>query len=162
MKHLLTFILSFLISFQLFATHIIGGNFQVTQTGANTFLVTLTVFRDCNTGNQGFVSAPTVYVKDNVTNASITTLTGWGTATITTPTIGDACFDPTLFGICVEKNVFTKTVTLSNNSNGYYLSYETCCRNGLTSNLDVGSLPLMCSNEAYVCQCFLRNRTGKQ
>ena len=138
MKNLLTLFLSLFISLSTFATHIIGGDFQVTQTGANTFFVTLTVFRDCNPGNSTSVSISGCEVRDNVTNALVTSLSSWTGPVTNNPPIGDLCFDPTQFGICVEKRIFTKTVTLSDNPNGYYIAWDICCRNGTVANLDVG------------------------
>ena len=127
------------LSLSSFATHIIGGDFQVTQTGANTFFVTLTVFRDCNPGNASSVTIGSVDVRDNVTNNIVQTLFNWTGPVTNNPPIGDNCFDPTVWGICVEKRIFTKTFTLSNNPNGYYLAWDICCRNGTVANLDVGS-----------------------
>ena len=138
MRHVIVFLSFLIITSSIRATHIIGGDFQVTQTGANTFFITLTAFRDCNPGNASSISVFGCEVRDNVTNALVQTLSGWSAPAISNPPIGDLCFDPTQFGICVEKFIFTKTITLSNNPNGYYLAWDVCCRNGSVVNLDVG------------------------
>lgn len=122
-----------------FATHVIGGNMDVCQTGPNTFEITMRIYRDCGPNNAS-LSAPTgVEIRDNVTNGLNQTISMSGSqvGSATVITLGDSCYQPT--GICVEEYVYTKTVTLANNPNGYYISWDICCRNGLITNANVGS-----------------------
>ena len=121
-----------------FATHIIGGNFDVCQVGPNSFEVTLRVYRDCNPGNSTSVFPSSINVYDNVTNANVSnfSLSSSQVGTQTPIILGDSCYSPT--GVCVEEYIFQSTITLADNPNGYYLTWGTCCRNGLTTNADVG------------------------
>jgi gliding motility-associated-like protein len=121
------------------ATHVVGGNFEVCQIGPNDFSVTLRVYRDCNPGNSPSISPSGIEVRDNVTNALITSLnfTGSQVGTSTIINLGDSCYSPT--GICVEERIFNQTVNLADNPNGYYIAWDICCRNGLISNADVGT-----------------------
>ncbi len=132
-----TFLLVFFIlsSMPIFATHFVGGDFQVCQTGPNTFEVTLRVYRDCLPGNSTVISPTSVYIRDNVTNAQVGSSFSMGTVVSQTIlTLGDSCYTPT--GICVEEYVFVKTITLADNPNGYYLEWDDCCRNALIDNLN--------------------------
>lgn len=117
-----------------FATHFVGGDFQICQTGPNTFEVTLRVYRDCLPGNSTTISPSSVIIRDNATDAQISTISMVNDlVSQTVLTLGDSCYTPT--GICVEEYVFVKTITLGNNPNGYYLEWDDCCRNGLIDNL---------------------------
>ena len=119
----------------IFATHFVGGDFQICQTGPNTFEVTLRVYRDCLPGNSTVISPTSVFIRDNVTNAQVGSSFSMGTAVSQTIlTLGDSCYTPT--GICVEEYVFVKTITLADNPNGYYLEWDDCCRNALIDNLN--------------------------
>lgn len=135
MKNTLLLVFFILSSMPIFATHFVGGDFQICQTGPNTFEVTLRVYRDCLPGNSTVISPTSVFIRDNVTNAQVGSSFSMGTAVSQTIlTLGDSCYTPT--GICVEEYVFVKTITLADNPNGYYLEWDDCCRNALIDNLN--------------------------
>jgi gliding motility-associated-like protein len=135
MKNTLLSALFVLCSMPIFATHFVGGDFQICQTGPNTFEVTLRVYRDCLPGNSTTISPTSVFIRDNVTNAQVGSSFSMGTVVSQTVlTLGDSCYTPT--GICVEEYVFVKTITLADNPNGYYLEWDDCCRNDLIDNLN--------------------------
>jgi len=135
MKNILLSVLFVLCSMPIFATHFVGGDFQICQTGPNTFEVTLRVYRDCLPGNSTSISPTSVFIRDNVTNAQVGSSFSMGNpVSQTVLTLGDSCYTPT--GICVEEYVFVKTITLADNPNGYYLEWDDCCRNALIDNLN--------------------------
>lgn len=119
------------------ASHVIGGNFQVNQTAPNTFQVELRVYRDCINGSPAATITPSgatpVRVYDKVTNLQVMTF-DMTNPTITPVTLGDECYTPT--GICVEEYYFITTVVLANNPNGYYFAWDICCRNMIIDNLN--------------------------
>lgn len=132
-KLILLFLSIFLTQTFAFSSHVIGGNFVVTQTGANSFFVEFRAYRDCINGSPGATIDPTsVRVYDNVTNTQVQTFS-MGTATITNLVLGDECYTPT--GVCVEEYYFSTTINLANNPNGYYLAWNICCRNMIIDNL---------------------------
>ena len=51
--------------------------------------------------------------------------------------LGDPCYTPNPSIVRIEQGVYSGlgSVSLPNFSMGYYLHYETCCRNGLIDNL---------------------------
>ena len=124
-------ILFFAFSFVSKATHIIGGNFQVTALGGNAFEVKLTIFKDCNPGTASLNSI-SVFIYDAVSYNQM------GQVRIPTPEgdtlqLGDQCYSPP--SLCVEEYTFVDTISLAGNSNGYILSAQTCCRNHIIDNI---------------------------
>ena len=117
-----------------FATHFVGGNFAVCQTGANTFDITLRVYRDCAPTNSTIISPSSICVFDAVTNAQITNFSMTSNQiNQQVLTLGDSCYSPS--GICVEEYVFQTTLFLNDNPNGYYMTWDDCCRNSIITNM---------------------------
>jgi len=53
--------------------------------------------------------------------------------TTTNPmSLGDQCYAPNL---CVEEGIFSDVVFIPDNPNGYYLSWQRCCRNSIIQNI---------------------------
>ena len=124
-------VFSFAISY---ATHFVGGNFAVCQTGANTFEVTLRVYRDCNPNNSTLISPTSICVFDAGTNAQVLTFSmNNNLISQQVLSLGDSCYTPT--GLCVEEYVFQTSILLNNNAAGYYMTWDDCCRNGIITNL---------------------------
>jgi len=132
MKKLLSACFIFLLSMQSFATHIVGGDITLRALGANNFEVTLRFYRDCLPGTAAFESPITLGVYDKITNAQISTFS-MPLVSQTVLALGDSCFTPT--GLCVEEGIFVTTINLANNPNGYYISWQRCCRNNIIQNI---------------------------
>ena len=114
--------------------HIAGGDFTYRRLTGNQFEITLKLFRDCadfvpfdntiligvfNKGTNALVGSYTVALKDS------------GGLTLT----GSSCLTPPQ-GVCMDKCTYVDTITLANNPSGYYISWERCCRNNATLNLN--------------------------
>jgi gliding motility-associated-like protein len=133
MKKILLIIFVLVVNTELFATHVVGGNFVITQTGPNTFNIVCRFYRDCGAGNAAMPTSLSVGVYDKVTNALVQNLT-MTNPVITNIALGDACYTPT--GICVQEGLFTLTnVNIPNNPNGYYLQTQVYARNGIILNI---------------------------
>lgn len=114
------------------ASHIMGGYISVQHQSGNSYTLKVVIWRDCI---NGLVSMPTnasIELRDNVTNALVTTYSV-PRVSLTNVALGDACYTPT--GLCVEEGIFISTITMSNNPNGYYLTWDDCCRNSIIDNL---------------------------
>ena len=48
--------------------------------------------------------------------------------------LGDSCFTPAL---CITQGIYDTVITFPNNTNGYYVSWQRCCRNGIIQNITV-------------------------
>src|SRR5690606_36087229 len=113
-------ILLFALSFSSKASHIIGGNFEVTQAGPNDSTITLLIFRDCRPQaiplNNLYIS-----VFDQNTNVPVASRlmpVGPGQKT----NLGDECNTPS--SLCVEQYTFEYNVTLPDNPNGYTIAAQ--------------------------------------
>jgi gliding motility-associated-like protein len=147
------------------ASHIVGGDLNVTWQSGNTFEVKLTLWRDCtgldfdniNThcvltnplpsveiATEKFMFQPftdTRYLNqefdiilgifDKVTNVKLDSLY-MRLKSKRFLTLGDTCYKPT--GLCIEEGIYTNSIVLNNNPNGYYISWQRCCRNNTIDN----------------------------
>ncbi len=120
------------------ATHIVGGELSYTFLGANNYRITLKLYRDCLNGQPNFgglgegeaILNVTDYNKDQIFQFIL----GVPVVSKVPASTNNPCMMwPT--GVCVEEGVYTKTVTLPPRTGGYFLTYETCCRNGSVLNL---------------------------
>jgi len=132
MKKLLLLGLLFVLHLQSFAVHIVGGDITMRSLGGNNFELTLRFFRDCTTAS-AFDASITLGIYDKVTNANFATFSTSLASSQIVP-LGDSCFTPT--GLCVEEGVYTAVFNLPNNPNGYYLSWQRCCRNNIIQNIN--------------------------
>ena len=125
-------ILLLLICFKLSATHIVGGDITLKSLGSNNYEVTLRFYRDCSPGTAAFDNPITLGVYDQVTNAEAFQ---FSLPLISTQilVLGDSCFTPV--GLCVEEGIYKDTINLANNPNGYYISWQRCCRNNIIQNI---------------------------
>lgn len=118
----------------LFAKHIVGGDFTYRRLPGpgNFFELSLKLFRDCNS-NVDLDNTILIGVFDKVTNLRIDTLTMSLINTSPLVVTGSSCLTPP--EVCVDRGLYIDTISLPNNPNGYYISWERCCRNALISNL---------------------------
>lgn len=120
--------------FSLFSSHLIGGKITYRYLGANKYEIKLTVYRDCS-DNVPFDNPAYVTIYNKLNNSLIYNK---GLALLSTSVIPanppNPCFVPPT-GICVEIGTYVDTVQLSNNANGYCVSYQRCCHNSSVLNL---------------------------
>lgn len=132
-KLLLPFIFFILFSVHSFATHIVGGDITVKWISGNTFEITLTFYRDCTPGNTGFDPTVQIGVFDKVTNfPTFNPQPILQVIDSTVVTLGDNCYNP---NICMKKCRYVRQIVIPNNPNGYYISWQRCCRNSVITNI---------------------------
>ena len=134
------------------ASHLRGGELTYRYLGANKYELTATFYRDCALGIALDVSYPfEVYDKASSVLAQTATMNQVSLQTLTGFIPG--CNYPA--GTCVELGIYKDTVTLTNTlaqgSQGYYVSYTTCCRNANIIN--------MVANGGMVWSCFIPPNT---
>ncbi len=116
------------------ASHIVGGEISIQYTGtANTFSVSVIFFRDC--GGAAFPGNITMNIYDLVTDVKSPSFPAGfvlNPGAVIPLTLGDGCYTPTL---CIEKRVYSATIVIPSNPNGYYLDYTLCCRNAAITNI---------------------------
>ncbi|MEM7105431.1 MAG: PKD domain-containing protein [Bacteroidota bacterium] len=135
--YILTLILGiiFFLPSQVNATHIVGGEITYNCLGNNQFRIIMSVYRDCFTGGAGFDNPArlTVYGGDNLVSPFNTYNVSPIIESIP-PDVSNPCLEPPP-NICVEEGSYAITLTLPYNPDGYYLSYERCCRNPTINNI---------------------------
>src|SRR4051812_16877879 len=121
MKKLGLSVLIVVLHFQSFATHIVGGDITLKYLNPNIFQVTLRFYRDCLSGTAAFDNPITLGVYDRSTNVEAFQF-NMPLVSSTVLALGDSCFTPT--GLCVEEGIYIDTISLADNPNGYYISWQ--------------------------------------
>lgn len=116
----------------LFASHMVGGGFRYTHVSNNSYLIELDYHKDCSANAVDYPPGALrigIYRKSNNTLVQSLDLNP-GPITVVN-FIVDSCVNSPV--TCVQKRVYSDTLFLNtaifNDSTGYYLSYEQCCRN---------------------------------
>lgn len=121
-----------------YATHIVGGGFNVSWLGGDNYQITLRVLRDCRSGQAPFNNSAWSGIFDRVTHNKATEvelpLIKISKLQFVTPQCGGSTNE------CTEEGLYQKVVSLSSfiftSNNGYYISWERCCRNNIISNIN--------------------------
>ncbi|KAA5548277.1 gliding motility-associated C-terminal domain-containing protein [Adhaeribacter rhizoryzae] len=137
MKKLLLFLLFFLWLLPGWATHIVGGEFQLRHIAGADYQITLNMYFDKINGNPGAIDPViTVSIFEKVTNRRMVNIN------MSSPKITPVKYTSivcTSGSLSTDKIVYVEDITLSpsvfNNPNGYYLVWERCCRNGVINNI---------------------------
>tara|TARA_B110000971_G_scaffold56723_1_gene57757 strand:- start:144 stop:728 length:585 start_codon:yes stop_codon:yes gene_type:complete len=143
LKHLITFLIFSCVSTSISASHIVGGDLKITMISngpsSSNYDIQLRLYRDDINGNVTMPSQVTIGIYQIGTNILETTevLELYNNTTSIVP-LGDACFTPNPAVIRVEEGVYNRltSTVLPNFSMGYYIQYQTCCRNAIITNLD--------------------------
>lgn len=138
------FVIQFLISSEVNANHIAGGDFSVQHVEDNIFEATLILYRDCE-GNLVVDQTINIAVFDAVTNVYLPSVS----FTMSNPSqqnilLANDCYDT---GLCIDAQIYTALITLPNNPNGYYMSWERCCRNELALNVNATNQGMVFTTE---------------
>lgn len=137
------FVIAILLSFDVRAGHIVGGDVTSRCLGSGRFEITMKIYRDCNcTGCAGFDPNASIGVYrcgnaidcrslgQSGTFASFSVTLG---TTTSIPTPDYPCLIPP--NVCVEEGVYRFTVFLPPSNENYYIVYQRCCRNETITNI---------------------------
>ena len=129
-KHFYLIISCVLISVNsLFATHIVGGEITYKCLGNNNYLLSLTIFRDCDTGVPFFDDPASIGIFDSNNNLLFDVLVPFsGVNDTLNPTLDNPCYvvPP---NVCIHRTEYNRVVTLPFRLGGYQVVYQRCCRN---------------------------------
>jgi gliding motility-associated-like protein len=134
LRYIIIFFFSVILSANLLASHIVGGEIYYQFTSGDNYIVYLKVYRDCNTGNAQFDDPAYISIFDGSNNYLQTIEIYTPTITEVEPDIDNPCLIVPE-GICVEEAVYITTVYLPPVSGGYSLTYQRCCRNSTIDNI---------------------------
>ncbi len=128
----LLYFLMLLLSYNSFASHMVGGGFRYTYLSNNRYVIQLDYHKDCSANSVDYPPGALrigIYKKSN--NALVQSLDlNPGPISIVN-FISDSCVKAPV--TCVQKRIYQDTLFLNpaifDDNSGYYLSYEQCCRN---------------------------------
>ena len=139
-KNKLFFTLLFLLwGLYSYASHIIGGEFTYTYQGNNVYRITLSIYQDCLTGNPSAIQQDnpakvTIFEGDGSIYLQDANLVAVSSALIPS-NFSNSCIT-NVPNTCLRKTVFVKDYVLPNNTLGYRILYQRCCRNATILNID--------------------------
>lgn len=116
------------------ATHIVGGEIYYTKLSGNNYEIFLKVYRDCYNGQAPFDQPAhlSIYSSDGTLVRSLD-MTYRGMTKLPLVFTG-ACITPP-GNVCVEESIYKETVILPPIPGGYDIVYQRCCRNHTILNI---------------------------
>ena len=119
------------------ASHLVGGEISYKCLGSGQYEVTLTIFRDDFYANPAATldnpAILTIFNRDN--NSRLRTENMSLGSDVILPTNTNPCVSNPPNDVRIERGVYKKTISLPNNTNGYTLTYQRCCRNDAVGNI---------------------------
>jgi len=164
---LFIFILLFIFPKISWATHIVGGEMNYRCLGNDQYEITLTVFRDCDTGIPDFDDPASIgiYGYNSISNSFFLDTDVGMSGQLLIPVMNNDTLDPTLFdsclvvppNVCVNTTTYIDTVFLPFQEGGYTLAYQRCCRNqsilNIVGPLDTGATYPITIGETSLNEC---------
>jgi gliding motility-associated-like protein len=117
------------------AAHLVGGEISYECTGNNNYLITLKVYRDCNSTGAAFDANAYIAIFDGATGLLYTSVSPSLGPIIQLPTVVNNPCLQTPPNICTEMTTYSASVNLPPSQGGYTITYQRCCRNQTISNV---------------------------
>ena len=124
---------------KLSATHIVGGEMTYQRTGTNTYKIRLDLYIDCLNGNSQAIASDATAIFGIFNGNTKKILSGYP---ISVSRKGPLRVQKTNYNCiavapnaCVDHYWYETNVTLPPTLDGYYVSFQRCCRNGTISNI---------------------------
>ncbi len=141
-KRLFIYLLFILLTANVYATHIVGGELSYEALGNNQYRITLKVYRDCINGVAAFDNPASVGIFNSSGGLVTEVLISNPTITNLPIVVTNPCLQvPPV--ICTEEAIYQAVVTLTIPPGGLDLVYQRCCRNNIIQNIvnpeDMGS-----------------------
>ncbi len=139
------FILLFFFLPQAKASHIVGGEMLYTYTGTSNgnvnYTITMNLFVDCKSTNTNAIDQDkTAFF--NVFKVNSNSYTRYNSYTLNNSRTGPFRVSDNSYkciknvpNVCVDKYVYTMSLSLPINNLGYVVSFERCCRNSTITNI---------------------------
>ena len=137
------FILLLLCNYSSFASHIVGGEVTYKYLSGSSsgyqYQISLTIYEDCLNGDPDAIANddPAILaIYDAGTNVFVTADSVHYDSAINVPAnFSNSCVS-NVPDVCLIKKTFIKTFSFPANTQGYYVSYQKCCRNGAVININ--------------------------
>ncbi len=129
------FALMLLLSSEIRATHIVGGEMTYECLGSNNYRISLKLFRDCGTGNAPFDAPAYMGLYNNTTLIKEISIAFDQLQVVSLSNqIVSPCFT-TPSNVCVEEFTYDTILNLPPLPGGYTVTYQRCCRNNSILNI---------------------------
>ena len=137
MKFWLSLLINLCLVGQALATHIVGGEFELTHLSRDTYQLTLNMYFDNLNGNPGALDPGVIAsIFEKGTNQRVMEVSMPLFSSTGVPYTSIACTSRALStNKLVYKNSLQLSPNLFNNPEGYYVVWERCCRNNVISNI---------------------------
>ncbi len=136
-RHIKTIILLLLVftSIASFSAHLVGGEMNYRCLGNNLYEIELTIYRDCNGTGAAFDPFAKVGIFNGSTGSLVTQLNVPlpGFTLVPVNTVSSCLVVPP--NICIQRAIYTDTITLPPSPSGYDIVYQRCCRNPTIVNI---------------------------
>lgn len=116
------------------AAHLVGGEISYRCLGSNTYEVQLVIYRDCQSNGAPFDDPAIVTIYDGNNNFIQNRFLPLESSRVLPITAPNTCTSLPSF-VCTAEGVYLDTLILPNNSSGYTLSHQRCCRNASIDNI---------------------------
>ncbi|MFK7808640.1 MAG: PKD domain-containing protein [Saprospiraceae bacterium] len=124
-----------LLSSNVYSKHIIGGEVTYVCNGNGTYTFTMSVYRDCGSDGADFDAPAIVTVYQGTSGFALVenleVLIDGDVVRI--PIDDNPCIEPIF--VCVEKAVYTFTISAPGPNQTFHVVYQRCCRNETINNL---------------------------
>lgn len=135
MLHRLFVVIFTLLSLQVSAYHIIGGEMIYDRLAGNTFRITLKIYRDCSSAEAAPFDDPLqIYVYTAEGELFDSLVLSFPGSDLIDPSIINPCVEVNP-DLCVEEGIYIGTIDLPPHVGGYDLVYQRCCRNTTILNI---------------------------
>lgn len=115
--------------------HLVGGEISYECLGNNEYLITLKIYRDCNSTGAAFDPNADMTIFQGNTMFQNTSWFGFDSFDIPIVATGPCFIDPP--NLCLEMGVYERVISLPPSSTGYTIVHQRCCRGPAILNLNV-------------------------
>jgi gliding motility-associated-like protein len=127
-------LLSILMTGQVFATHLVGGEMNYRYLGNDSFEITLKIYRDCYNGVAPFDNPANIGVFDSNNNLYTSFEMPLDSINSIANVVNSPCLIPP-DNVCYEVGHYSQVVYLPQGVGGYQVAYQRCCRNYTIINI---------------------------
>ncbi|QJB41866.1 gliding motility-associated C-terminal domain-containing protein [Chitinophaga oryzae] len=147
MKKITLLLIGFAYILPMYASHIIGGQifYKLVQSGpgANTYQVTMKLYRICESGDR-IAEMPATIILASFDKKDNSFVSQYRIDRNNFETKQATQIDPCIINpprVCFQVGTYQTTITLPNNADGYTIAFQSCCRDPFMMNIVAERIP---------------------
>lgn len=123
-----------LICIDSFSAHIVGGEMYYECIQGNKYMITMKIYRDCNSDGADFDAPARFSIFDESNTLAMQTSAFIHSVSYIDPNTDSPCisYPP---DICIQEGIYKFQIELPSNTQSYKIVYQRCCRNATIQNL---------------------------